>query len=561
MDKKFTTLHYLIAMLKAYEICDIVANPGTRNAIFYSMIQEDQDFNCHSVIDERSGSYVSIGLSRELNKPVIVACTGATASRNYISALTEAYYSKTPLIALTFYPYFNNQYNLAPQYVDRSISQNDIKAISVELPQIKDEEDKTRFLTLLNVALSTAKYKNMPVHINCPSTIQFAQTDEYPTDIWTTTYYRSNFGKTKEELINKSFGIFIGQHKRFTEDAQNAIDNFVTSWNVPVFCDYTSNYKGKNKVLISQYVDMQRYHKELDLIIDIGDVCGEYSHEVLYNNVEVWRVTENGEFKCRNSKPVSKTFYCKEQYFFEIMANNESLPVLDYYNEVKSKIDNLKFPELPLSNALICQKLAEYLPNDSHLHLSILNSLRNMNFFNLDSSIDTMCNVGGFGIDGPVSTLVGQSFAKPNEKYFGLIGDLAFFYDMNIIGNRHITSNLRIIVINNNKGVEFRLNGALEPVLHEKTDNLIAAAGHNKGGAKGWAEACDFEYISANNKNDFLNQINDFCNKESDKPILFEVFTTTEDEQKGLDLMSNTNRNQIEEGFINVYKGVRKIIK
>ena len=101
----------------------------------------------------------------------------------------------------------------------------------------------------------------------------------------------------------------------------------------------------------------------------------------------------------------------------------------------------------------------------------------------------------------------------------------------------------------------------MEQNLKDKADYLIAAAGHNKGGAKGWAESCGFRYMSANTRESFLGQIEEFCHCECDKPILFEVFTTTEDEQKGLDLMVNTNRNQIEEGFINVYKGVKKIIK
>lgn len=561
MDTKYTTLHYLIAMLKAYGVKYIVASPGARNSQFNSYVQDDADFICQSVIDERSAGYVALGISRETEAPVALSCTGATASRNYLSALTEAYYSKTPLIALTFYPYFNNQYNMAPQYVDRSNSQNDIKALSVELPQIKDEEDKVRFLTLLNAALSTAKYKNMPVHINCPSNKVFDYTRNLPDDIWVTEYYRSGFDKEKEKLKDKKCALFIGQHHKFSKELQDKISVFVKGWGMPVFCDYTSNYNGDNKVLISQYVSMQRYKKELELILDIGNICGEYSSEALFNNVDVWRITEDGDFKCRNSKPVTKTFYCEEKYFFETMTNNEYKIEHNYYNEVKEKIDNLKVPDLPLCNALICQNLTKYLPKNCSLHLSILNSLRNMNFFDLDSSIETSCNVGGFGIDGPVSTLVGQSLVNPNKKYFGLIGDLAFFYDMNAIGIRNLSDNLRILLINNAKGVEFRVISNMEKYLGKKTDILIAAGGHNKGGARGWAESCNFHYMSAKNKEDFISQINDFCNKEYDEPVLFEVFTTTEDEQMGLSLMKNHNKDKLEEGTIKLYRMVKKIIK
>ena len=80
-----------------------------------------------------------------------------------------------------------------------------------------------------------------------------------------------------------------------------------------------------------------------------------------------------------------------------------------------------------------------------------------MNFYEFDESIDITCNVGVCGIDGAVSTLVGQSIAKPDKKCFGIFGDLTFFYDMNVLQQRAIRNNLRILLINNNNGVESRL--------------------------------------------------------------------------------------------------------
>ena len=121
------TTQYLIAMLKAYKINKIVASPGMQNAGFNLIVQDNSFFECHSVIDERSAAYVASGMAYETNEPVVITCTGATASRNYLSAMTEAYYRKLPIIAITF-THYGNKFNLEPQYVDRSIIQNDIKA-------------------------------------------------------------------------------------------------------------------------------------------------------------------------------------------------------------------------------------------------------------------------------------------------------------------------------------------------------------------------------------------------------------------------------------------------
>lgn len=64
------------------------------------------------------------------------------------------------------------------------------------------------------------------------------------------------------------------------------------------------------------------------------------------------------------------------------------------------------------------------------------------------------------------------------------------------------------------------------------------------GGAKGWAESCGFIYLSANSKDEFLSLINDFCNKDFNKPVFFEVLTTNEDEIKGLELIKKYNKGE-----------------
>lgn len=555
VPKQFNTQQYLIAMLKVYKIKNIIASPGIQNSRFNSMVQENSDFRCISVYDERSAAYTAVGMSYESNSPTVITCTGATSSRNYLPAMTEAYYRKIPVIAITFFNPESNKYNFATQFLDRSISQNDVKYVSVELPIINSEIDKKRCLTYINAALYNAKYLNKPVHINCPSILDFdIDRTELPKDIWKTNYYKNDFEENLTNLKNKKIAIFIGAHNKFSEKETLSISNFAKSWNAPVFCDYVSNYNGDNKVLTYQVLNTQRFKNKPDLIIDIGDLS---DNRALFTGQEVWRISPNGEFKSRCDRPVSKTFHCLEKTFFDLLLNNEK-PYNNYYQEINTSIEKLKEPELPLCNGFICQKLAQFLPKNCSLHLAILNSFKNMNYFKLDKTIETNCNVGGFGIDGAISTLIGQSLCNPEKIFFGLVGDLAFFYDMNALGQREIKNNVRIIVVNNNKGVEFRLHPKVEPYMHDKTNVLISAAGHNKGGAKGWAESCGFEYMCAGTKDAFSNQIKDFCNKDYEKPVLFEVFTNTKDEQEGLNLLQTYNRDKLEEGLIKCYKAIIK---
>ena len=104
-----------------------------------------------------------------------------------------------------------------------------------------------------------------------------------------------------------------------------------------------------------------------------------------------------------------------------------------------------------------------------------------------------------------VYSCVGASIANPNRLFFCVIGDLATFYDMNVIGNRHIGNNLRIIVSNNGAGYEMHCPGS----IGENSDLYFAAGGHygNKSRKllKNFAENLGFEYISAESKEEYLS--------------------------------------------------------
>ena len=159
-----------------------------------------------------------------------------------------------------------------------------------------------------------------------------------------------------------------------------------------------------------------------------------------------------------------------------------------------------------------------------------------------------------------------------DRLYLGVFGDLLFFYDMNSLGNRDISSNVRIMIVNNGLGQEFKNYSCGSAKFGEETDLYIAARGHygNQSHAliKAYAESLGFQYISASNKEEFMKVYKTFLNpKISDKPILFEVFTQTEDENKALELVTMISKksqimNKTKEVLDNdKLKGVKKFLK
>ena len=86
----------VISLLKQHGIKKVVVSPGATNVTFVGSVQQDPFFEIYSSVDERSAAYIACGLSAESGVPVVLSCTGATASRNYLPGLTEAFYRKLP---------------------------------------------------------------------------------------------------------------------------------------------------------------------------------------------------------------------------------------------------------------------------------------------------------------------------------------------------------------------------------------------------------------------------------------------------------------------------------
>ena len=124
----------LIYLMKEHGIRRVIASPGTTNITFVASVQKDSFFEIYSAADERSAAYMACGMAAESGDPVALTCTGATASRNYVPGLTEAYYRNLPVLAITSTQPIGRIGNMQPQVIDRSTIQNDIAVYHTEIP-------------------------------------------------------------------------------------------------------------------------------------------------------------------------------------------------------------------------------------------------------------------------------------------------------------------------------------------------------------------------------------------------------------------------------------------
>lgn len=549
MDK----LHYtsernvqiVIALLKAHGIRRVIASPGTTNMTFVVSIENDPWFQVWSSVDERSAAYLACGVAAETGEPVAISCTGATASRNYMPGLTEAYYRKLPVLAITSTRGNHKVGHLMDQQIDRRNIPNDIAMESVTLPMVKDKEDERYCEVEANKAmLALTLNGGGPAHINLYTRYSHDFSVKQIPHVNAIFRYTASETDLPEIPKGSKVIVFVGAHADFTGRLTDAVDRFCASYDAVVICDHTSGYRGKYELHYQMVCGQQQWHSPLakaDLCIHMGEVSGNQYNVAA---THTWRVSPDGQLRDTFGN-LRRVFMMPENVFFERYAiDGEHHTELFDAMSAECEMVKGKLPELPFSNIWMAQHMVDKLPAGCELHLGIYHSLRSWNFFKLPPGIQAKCNVGGFGIDGGVSTMMGASIANPDKLFIGVFGDLAFFYDMNVVGNRHVGNNVRLMLINNGKGNEFRNYGHPCYFLGEDADRYVAAAGHygNKSHrlVKDYATNLGYEYLTASNKEDFKSLIDRFLTPEkTDKPMLLEVFTETVDESNALEQTLN----------------------
>ena len=532
----------VIALLKAHNINQLVLSPGGTNAAFVRGVQDDSFFRCFSVVDERSALYFAIGIYLSTGKPVAVCCTSAQATRNYIPGLTEAFYKHVPILAITFSKHPQYTYQEYMQAPDQTSLPRDAVRATYSLPYVSNEHDRMHCERLVNEAILELNHNiPAPIQLNVPML-----DTELTKDVASVLPEVKVINRYKKEDIpqinidNKKILLVVGENRGFDD---TSIIKFASSTNTVIYVNHLSNMVNNYTVygnLMLTCISQEEFDKLYcpDILITIGGQTGDYPlyHKLAesQNKYEHWRISPRGEV-VDTYDHLTKVFECTIDEFFSTLTS--TLTSNDYLPIWRKTVDGyVTSPDLPLSAAFVAQQLCEIIPNGAFVNFSILNSLRMWNLFQFKNRVKCFCNVGAFGIDGCLSTFLGQSVMLDN-LCFMFIGDLSFFYDMNSLGIRHIRNNVRIVLINNNGGVEFKLGG--NPDVNSKIDRYIAAANHYNR-AEGWATSNGFEYHLIEDKKSFHTLKNKLI-ADSEYPILFEIRISDLDDSGAYAIIKEAN--------------------
>ena len=101
INRTYAPLQAFVEELARCGLRRAVTCPGSRNAPLILTLAGEERIDCTSVIDERSGGYLALGMAKASRLPVAITCTSGTAAANLLPAVAEAHEARVPLIVMT----------------------------------------------------------------------------------------------------------------------------------------------------------------------------------------------------------------------------------------------------------------------------------------------------------------------------------------------------------------------------------------------------------------------------------------------------------------------------
>ncbi len=530
------SIQILAHLLKEYGIFDIVISPGSRNAPLAIHFSETDEFNCYSIVDERSAAFVGMGMAKSIKKPVALTCTSGSASANYYPGITEAFYQNTPLLILTadrptdFVDIFDGQ-TIRQKDLYQQHSYGDFQLLEDSVESADDEN-----FSIIKKAIEVCFEKQGPVHINIPlEEPLYNMVSELPNFKPVEKTIRENIYELPPNLVadwntSKRIMILVGT-RDYSEELEMQLTQLVKNHSVVVLKEANSNLKhDKFFAHIDRYIfnfndaDYKTYAP--DLLITVGqNVVSKKVKQFLRkaNPKNHWHIDEvwhpDTFFSLTEKvKATPEKFFAKLLKFISL----EPSPYFNLWDVLRDKRDS-KHDEYCVgtgfSDFKLFELLSNKLPEKINLHISNSSAIRYTQLFDFDKN-RIYCNRGTSGIDGSTSTAMGYAIKSQRQTVL-VTGDMSFFYDINGLWNNYIPPYTRIIVFNNGGGDIFKIipgpssTNALEEFILTK---------HHKN-AEHLAQHFGFSYTKVDDEITLSRVLDNFF-KHDEKAKILEVDTT-----------------------------------
>lgn len=502
---------------------DVVISPGSRNAPLVIAAHSLQ-LNITVALDERAAAHVALGMALRSRRPAAVISTSGTAAINHGPALAEAFFSSIPLISLTADRPGSEKRSGAGQ----SVSQRGLFDAHVLKSWEIDEEEMTVATMVANSRAAWTVACQGPIHINLPFAEPLYDQAEWQKsnlevsgNEWDGLGDKWGEAKKHDEMpealrdfmcVHDPRVLVIAGSMAFSfEDplALNHEDWREMSNRTALFVEAMSGAKGHESEgcaqrLLAGWGQESEERLKPQIVLTMGSPPLD---KKLRNTITDWKIphwhigTETHEWDVFGTR--QGTWCINPNVAMREMI--EALPAFVSYaqdwnvfrDQVMRRHDHLmNLTEKSWVDATVFHWLSNHLAPQAAVHLANSTSVRYAQWNDWGNRY-VHANRGVAGIDGCLSTAVGDALKHPDQRIVLLSGDAAWLYDQNGLQVRPVPQNLNIIVINNGGGNIFRWldgpesTGTLEPYFEAPFAADVSGSARQLGldyfCAKSWA--------------------------------------------------------------------------
>ena len=452
-----------------------VFSPGSRSTTMAMLFKEHEGFETYMNIDERSASFMALGIAKAHKEPTVLVCTSGSAVAHYLPAVLEAQYSGVPLIILSADRPHTLLHVGAPQTVD----QHKIFGTAVNYFEELAVPQESHYYTYPRQVARKAYMKAMdtkkgPVHINVPlfePLVPELSRNHFEAGRSSFKVVKPNYSDIfacgeGNNLLERYERILILAGPQIDVDEADMIRSFGEALQAPILADPLSNVRGcgTSKVVISTYdallAGKALWHElKPDCVIQFGQiVVSKRVQQMIASWTDVEYIEVNSTMDSMN--PTGKTtmhVQASIDVFTHVYGKNNNS---DTYLNIWRRLDQAGKKQLSSTidephcfEGRTIRELQKQIPEDGQIFVANSMTIRDFDYFwfSGESKAVLYGNRGVNGIDGTISTALG--LAANGRPTYLVTGDLSLFHDLNglAVAKTH-NLNLTIILHNNDGG-------------------------------------------------------------------------------------------------------------
>ena len=537
-------INILTSLLVSYGVRHIVVCPGSRNAPLVHNFDVSPDITTHAVTDERSAAFFALGLRLRLRQPVAVCVTSGSALLNTMPGAAEATYQHEGIIIISADRPQAWIGQLDGQTMPQHGALGTFASPSVSLPEPHNDTERWLCRRLICEAMIANTCPPFPsVHINVPVSeplfgFSTPCLPEIPP-VGIADLDDQNGRETLRRILKGKRRLMVISGQTYDDSAAGLLMDkasgcvFVAEWLSPY-----GRVRHIDEILRTTCAE-ELDNMRPDCIVYIGGhtVSKRLRHYMRSLDSRTMFITVSDDGMLHDvSQHTTLVVKATAGDFMRMICNGAICPDADmdfvrrWYDMDNMAARRISASCPPYSQMLAIRRLEENIDNSKDI-VCYANSL-SVRAGMMYASAYRYCNRGLNGIEGTLSMAAGMAAGAKEEgmtagnmttaqNVYCVIGDLSFFYDSNALWIQELAGNMRIMLINNQRGAIF---GMLPGLDRSPAHKPLIAAGHNAT-AEGICSQYGMEYYRATDTLSLEEGIRLLTSGVHDRPVVLEVLT------------------------------------